>query len=50
MPDVTDEQTEAGVTGRGQRKAEAGDIFIRATEAVPPTLRVVPNPVSRDSP
>ncbi|HEY1932629.1 MAG TPA: Rieske 2Fe-2S domain-containing protein [Acetobacteraceae bacterium] len=44
MPDVTYEQTTASVKVRSQRPAEGGGVFHRVTEAVLPTLRVVPNP------
>ena len=44
MPDVTFEQMDHGVKVRSQRPAESGGVFHRVTEAVLPTLRVVPNP------
>lgn len=44
MPEVTFEATETGVKVRSTRPAEGGGVFHRVTEAVLPTLRVVPNP------
>lgn len=44
MPDVTFEQSERGVTVRSVRRQDDGKVFYRVTEAVFPTLRVVPNP------
>jgi nitrite reductase/ring-hydroxylating ferredoxin subunit len=44
MPDVAFEATDTAVKVRSQRPAEDGRVFLRVTEAVLPTLRVVPNP------
>jgi phenylpropionate dioxygenase-like ring-hydroxylating dioxygenase large terminal subunit len=44
MPEVVFEATDTAVKVRSQRPAEAGRVFHRITEAVLPTLRVVPNP------
>jgi len=44
MPEVTFETTGTGVKVRSVRPAEGGGAFHRVTEAVLPTLRVVPNP------
>jgi phenylpropionate dioxygenase-like ring-hydroxylating dioxygenase large terminal subunit len=44
MPEVTFETSARGVTVRSVRKQEDGKVFYRVTEAVFPTLRVVPNP------
>jgi phenylpropionate dioxygenase-like ring-hydroxylating dioxygenase large terminal subunit len=44
MPEVTFERSERGVTVRSVRKQDDGKVFYRVTEAVFPTLRVVPNP------
>jgi phenylpropionate dioxygenase-like ring-hydroxylating dioxygenase large terminal subunit len=44
MPTVSFETTEIGVKVRSRRAAENGQTFNRVTEAVVPTLRVVPNP------
>jgi len=44
MPSVAFETTEFGVKVRSTRPAGNGQIFKRVTEAVLPTLRVVPNP------
>jgi len=44
MPHVEFEAKPYGVTVRSTRKSEDGRIFYRVTEAVLPTLRVVPNP------
>jgi phenylpropionate dioxygenase-like ring-hydroxylating dioxygenase large terminal subunit len=44
MPNVKFELSEKGVTVRSTRPAEGGKTFYRVTEAVLPTLRVVPNP------
>ena len=44
MPDVAFEPTETGVKVRTTRPAEGGGVLYRVTEAVLPTLRVVPNP------
>ena len=44
MPAVTFEATATGVKVCSQRPAEDGRVFHRVTEAVLPTLRVVPNP------
>jgi phenylpropionate dioxygenase-like ring-hydroxylating dioxygenase large terminal subunit len=44
MPEVTFETTATGVKVRSIRPAEGGGAFHRVTEAVLPTLRVVPNP------
>jgi phenylpropionate dioxygenase-like ring-hydroxylating dioxygenase large terminal subunit len=43
MPEVTFERSPRGVTVRSTRKVD-GKTFHRVTEAVIPTLRVVPNP------
>jgi phenylpropionate dioxygenase-like ring-hydroxylating dioxygenase large terminal subunit len=43
MPEVTFESSPRGVTVRSTRKVD-GKTFYRVTEAVIPTLRVVPNP------
>jgi phenylpropionate dioxygenase-like ring-hydroxylating dioxygenase large terminal subunit len=43
MPEVTFERSPRGVTVRSTRKVD-GKTFYRVTEAVIPTLRVVPNP------
>ena len=44
MPQVEFEATDIAVKVRSQRPAEDGRVFHRVTEAVLPTLRVVPNP------
>jgi phenylpropionate dioxygenase-like ring-hydroxylating dioxygenase large terminal subunit len=44
MPEVTFETSGRGVTVRSVRKQDDGKVFYRVTEAVFPTLRVVPNP------
>jgi nitrite reductase/ring-hydroxylating ferredoxin subunit len=44
MPSVTFEISDIGVKVRSTRPAENGQVFRRVTEAVLPTLRVVPNP------
>lgn len=44
MPEVSFETTGHGVTVRSTRPAENDKVFYRVTEAVLPTLRVVPNP------
>jgi len=44
MPDVVFETTALGVKVTSSRLAEDGRTFLRVTEAVVPTLRVVPNP------
>ncbi|MDQ8730027.1 aromatic ring-hydroxylating dioxygenase subunit alpha [Bradyrhizobium sp. LHD-71] len=44
LPEVRFEKSSCGVTVRSIRKQENGKIFYRITEAVLPTLRVVPNP------
>ncbi len=44
MPEVTFETSGRGVTVRSIRKQDDGKVFYRVTEAVFPTLRVVPNP------
>jgi len=44
MPQVEFAATDTAVTVRSQRPAEDGCVFHRVTEAVLPTLRVVPNP------
>jgi phenylpropionate dioxygenase-like ring-hydroxylating dioxygenase large terminal subunit len=44
MPQVEFAATDTAVTVRSQRPAEDGRVFHRVTEAVLPTLRVVPNP------
>ncbi len=44
VPDVTFEAAENGVRVRSVRPGEAGRQFHRVTEAIIPTLRVVPNP------
>jgi len=44
MPSVTFETSQRGVLVRSQRTMENGKTFYRVTEAVLPTLRVVPNP------
>jgi len=44
MPQVTFEATDTAVKVCSQRPAEDGRVFHRVTEAVLPTLRVVPNP------
>jgi phenylpropionate dioxygenase-like ring-hydroxylating dioxygenase large terminal subunit len=44
MPEVTFERSGRGVTVRSVRKQDDGKEFYRVTEAVLPTLRVVPNP------
>ncbi len=44
MPKATFEMTGTGVKVRSVRPAESGGMFHRVTEAVLPTLRVVPNP------
>jgi phenylpropionate dioxygenase-like ring-hydroxylating dioxygenase large terminal subunit len=44
MPAVSFEATEIGVKVRSSRPAEDGKTFHRVTEAILPTLRVVPNP------
>ena len=43
-PDVRFEATADGVTVRSVRPADGGKVFYRVTQAVLPTLRVVPNP------
>ncbi len=43
-PEVSFSAGERGVTVRSTRPAEDGRVFYRVTEAVLPTLRVVPNP------
>ena len=44
MPQVQFEATDTAVKVRSQRPSEDGRVFHRVTEAVLPTLRVVPNP------
>jgi nitrite reductase/ring-hydroxylating ferredoxin subunit len=44
MPAVTYEITDIGMKVNSTRPAEDGQVFKRVTEAVLPTLRVVPNP------
>ena len=44
IPDVTFEASENAVKVRSVRPGEDGKLFYRVTEAVLPTLRVVPNP------
>jgi phenylpropionate dioxygenase-like ring-hydroxylating dioxygenase large terminal subunit len=44
MPQVEFEATDTAVKVRSERPAEDGRVFHRVTEAVLPTLRVVPNP------
>jgi phenylpropionate dioxygenase-like ring-hydroxylating dioxygenase large terminal subunit len=44
MPQVTFETSRRGVTVRSARLQADGTTFLRVTEAVLPTLRVVPNP------
>jgi hypothetical protein len=44
MPQVTFEMSPRGVTVRSVRTQDDGKVFYRITEAVLPTLRVVPNP------
>jgi len=44
MPQVEFESTPRGVKSTSVRKLEDGRVFRRVTEAVLPTLRVVPNP------
>ncbi|HVV42705.1 MAG TPA: aromatic ring-hydroxylating dioxygenase subunit alpha [Nitrobacter sp.] len=44
MPEVRFETTARGVAVRSVRRQDDGKVFYRVTEAVFPTLRVVPNP------
>jgi phenylpropionate dioxygenase-like ring-hydroxylating dioxygenase large terminal subunit len=44
MPEVRFETSARGVTVRSVRRQDDGKVFYRVTEAVFPTLRVVPNP------
>ena len=44
LPKVTFERSPRGVTVRATRRMDDGKTFYRVTEAVLPTLRVVPNP------
>jgi hypothetical protein len=44
MPEVKFEMSPRGVTVRSIRNQDDGKVFYRVTEAVLPTLRVVPNP------
>jgi phenylpropionate dioxygenase-like ring-hydroxylating dioxygenase large terminal subunit len=44
MPEVTWEETERGVKAVSRRRLPDGRIFHRVSEAVLPTLRVIPNP------
>ena len=44
MPEVQFETTERGVKSTSVRRLEDGRVFHRVTEALLPTLRVVPNP------
>jgi phenylpropionate dioxygenase-like ring-hydroxylating dioxygenase large terminal subunit len=44
MPDVTFETSPRGILVRSRRTMDDGRTFYRVTEAVLPTLRVVPNP------
>ncbi|WP_315833025.1 aromatic ring-hydroxylating dioxygenase subunit alpha [Bradyrhizobium prioriisuperbiae] len=44
MPEVRFETTDRGVAIRSVRPQDGGKVFYRVTEAIFPTLRVVPNP------